>query len=95
MLVALRCAIGITMAGPVSHPLINDYVRKNSRGKAIALNGLGQVFGEVVAMGVLLNLSKEMTYEAAFGMTGAIIFGCSIYLYIFVENPNFKHIRHR
>ena len=95
MLVGLRCAIGVTMAGPVSHPLINDYVRKNSRGKAIALNGLGQVFGEVVAMGVLLNLSKDMTYEAAFGMTGAIIFGCSIYLYIFVENPNFKHIRHR
>lgn len=87
-LAVVRCAIGVTMAGPISHPLINDYVRKNSRGRAIALNGLGQVFGEVMAMGVLLKLSKKMKYESAFALTAAIIFAFAIYFYIFIENPD-------
>jgi len=41
MLALMRCLIGVSMAAPLAHPLINDYVRKGSRGKAIALNGLG------------------------------------------------------
>lgn len=95
LLALMRCLIGVTMAGPISHPLINDYVRKSSRGKAIALNGLGQVFGEVLAMGVLLNLSKDMTYEASFLMTGIIIFGWSIFFFIFIKNPNLDHMAKR
>lgn len=95
LLAAVRCAIGVTMAGPISHPLINDYVRKNSRGKAIALNGLGQVFGEVMAMGVLLNLSKEMKYEEAFAMTASIIFVFAVFFFIFIKNPNLNSIAKR
>lgn len=94
-LAVMRCGIGVTMSGPISHPLINDYVRKNSRGKAIALNGLGQVFGEVMAMGVLLKLSKKMKYEAAFALTGTIIFACSIYFYIFIKNPDLHTMARR
>ena len=30
LLVIARCAIGITMAAPISHPLIADYVHKKS-----------------------------------------------------------------
>ena len=92
-LAIMRCAIGVTMSGPISHPLINDYVRKNSRGKAIALNGLGQVFGEVMAMGVLLKLSKKMTYEAAFALTGSIIIAWGLFFAIFIKNPNLRIIQ--
>lgn len=95
LLAVVRCAIGVTMAGPISHPLINDYVRKNSRGKAIALNGLGQVFGEVMAMGVLLKLSKRMTYEQAFAMTSSIILFFSFFFCLFVKNPNLRSIARR
>ena len=84
LLAVVRCAIGVAMAGPISHPLINDYVSKNSRGKAIALNGLGQVFGEVTAMGGLLKLSKRMSYEQAFAMTGTIILGFAVFFCIFI-----------
>jgi len=91
-LALMRCAIGVTMAGPISHPLINDYVRKNSRGKAIALNGLGSVFGEVFAMGILLKLSKTLTYESAFTLTGSIIIAWGIYFSIFIKNPNLINI---
>lgn len=93
LLALMRCAIGVTMAGPISHPLINDYVRKNSRGKAIALNGLGTVFGEVMAMGVLLKLSKKLTYEAAFALTGSIVIFWSGYYSLFIKNPNLRTIQ--
>ena len=95
LLAVMRCAIGITMSGPISHPLINDYVCKNSRGKAIAVNGLGTVFGEVIAMGVLLKLSKSMTYEAAFALTGSIIVAWGFYYSVFIKNPNLKTIHNK
>lgn len=95
LLAVMRCAIGITMSGPLAHPLINDYIRKNSRGKAIAINGLGGVFGEVMAMGVLLKLSKEMSYEKAFALTGTIILLFSLYFLLFVKDPNLHNIQKR
>jgi len=52
-LVILRCAIAVTMAGPISHPLVADYVHSKSRGRAVGLCGVGLVMGEVGAMGVL------------------------------------------
>ena len=91
----MRCLIGVTMAGPMAHPLINDYVTKKSRGKAIAINGLGGVCGEVMAMGVLLRLSKSMSYERAFALTGTIIISFSAYFFIFVKDPNLKIIHKR
>jgi len=30
LLVVARCAIGVTMAAPISHPLVADYVHKKS-----------------------------------------------------------------
>lgn len=63
MLVFARCAIGVTMAAPISHPLIADYVHKKSQGKAVALQGIGLVAGELFAMGVLFNMTKEMNFR--------------------------------
>ena len=50
------------MSAPTSHPLINDYVRKDSRGRAVALNGCGVVIGELFTMGILLNFTKNLNY---------------------------------
>ena len=57
-LIIARCLIGVTMSAPLSHPLIADYIHKGSRGKAIALSGIGFVIGEVLAMGALLQFTK-------------------------------------
>ena len=48
----VRCIVAIVMAAPISHPLINDYVCRSYRGKAIALNGIGYILGELGAMGL-------------------------------------------
>lgn len=52
-LILARCMIAMTMSGPIQHPLVADYVVKKTRGKAVALTGVGLVGGEVTAMGVL------------------------------------------
>jgi len=57
----------------VVQPLVNDYVKKNSRGKAVSFNSLAVVVGEVLALGVLFHHTKEMDFKMAFFVTGVII----------------------
>lgn len=51
-LMVVRCLIAITMAAPIAHPLIADYVHVNSRGKMITLCGMGIVIGEITAISI-------------------------------------------
>jgi hypothetical protein len=41
----------------MAHPLIPDYVVRKSRGKAVALTGVGLVLGEVFSMGILFKFT--------------------------------------
>ena len=81
------------MAAPCSHPLIPDYVIKKSRGKAIALMGVGVVFGEVFSMGVLFNLTKSMTFDNAFLIAGLFIIGLSAVYLSIIKDPDMKLLR--
>lgn len=74
------------MTGPLGHPLINDYVVRKYRGKAIALNGIGFIVGEIGAM--LLNFAtiKETPY-VSFSLASAIIFLIAIFLFINIKDP--------
>ena len=92
-LMVARCAIGVTMAAPLSNPLIADYIKRASRGKAVALNGIGFVFGEVISMGVLFNLTKNMSYYSAFAITSLLIFAFSIYFLVTVRDPSLIKLR--
>lgn len=88
-----RIAIGITMAAPMAHPLIPDYVKNKSKGKAIALNGLGYVLGEVFAIGVLFNYTKSMNFYDAFLVAGGLFAFFGMLLLCTVKDPSRKRIR--
>ena len=92
-LAVARCAIGVTMAGPISHPLVADYVHAKSRGRAIALSGVGLVLGEVCAMGVLFNLTKDMTFYDAFGVAALAIGGFAIFCLVAIADPDLNTLR--
>lgn len=92
-LLALRCLLGITMCAPMAHPLIPDYIKRNSRGKAIAVNGIGFVLGEVFSIGVLFSLTKSMTYYNAFLVAGGVVAFLGVFLFMVVRDPNLKQIR--
>ena len=92
-LIVLRSLIGITMAGPLANPLIADYVKKNSRGKAIALSGVGMVMGEVFSMGILFNITKNMNFFDAFAIASGVIFLFSIFFFWAIKEPDLQTIR--
>jgi sugar phosphate permease len=81
------------MAAPISHPLIPDYVKRNSRGAAIAISGVGLVFGEVLSMGILFNLTKNMSFYSAFAIAALLIFMFSILFLFIIKDPDFEMIR--
>jgi MFS family permease len=94
-MVILRCAVGVTMSAPMAHPLIPDYVMKKSRGKAVALTGVGLVVGEVFSMGVLFKYTMSMSYKDAFLLTGSFIIFISMVFMLIIKNPDMVHIREK
>lgn len=91
-LVIARCAMGLTMAAPISNPLIPDYIKRSSRGQAVAMAGIGFVFGEVFAMGVLFNITKKMSFKNAFAITAGIITLFGICFLFTVREPDMKNL---
>ena len=90
-LLIVRVMITLCLTAPASNPLLGDYVHKDAIGKAAALVGLGFVIGEVLAMGVLFNVTREMTAEWAF-FTVAIVGACSSTLFLFLVREPKLHI---
>lgn len=93
LLVAARCAIGVTMAAPIAHPLIPDYVKRSSRGAAIAVAGVGVVFGEVFSMGILFNLTKSLNYFDAFMVASLVVTAFAVFFLYAVRDPDLEVIR--
>jgi len=92
-LLVVRCVIGITMAAPLAHPLIADYVHRDSRGKAIALCGLGIVVGEIAAISLFkLNTMLDMNFYDSFTTSSIMIFVASIYFFIAIKDPDLYHL---
>ena len=52
-LVTIRATIQLFLSTIISHPLVIDYVKKESRGRAIALTALGVLVGELFGVAVL------------------------------------------
>lgn len=92
-LLVARCAMGFTMAAPIQHPLIPDYIKRSSRGQAVAMTGIGFVFGELFSMGILLNFTKSMSFKESFAITSVLILIFSLYFLITIKEPDFKQIR--
>ena len=89
-LVSVRVLITLCLTAVASNPLLADYVHKDAIGKAAALVGLGFVVGEVLAMGVLFNVTKNMSAYMAF-LTVAIVGACCSTLFIIlVKEPKLR-----
>lgn len=92
-LIIVRIALGVTMSPLLAHPLIADYIQKGTRGKGIALSGLGIILGEVLAMGVLFNYTKDMPYKEAFAVAACMNISFAFFHLFAVKDPNLKKLR--
>ena len=74
LLVSLaRGLLGIAVQMQLGNPLVNDYVAKDSRGKASLYISFGYILGETFAMVVLFRFSRDMDPLKAFAICATII----------------------
>ena len=95
LLVLVRSILQALNGICLSHPLINDYVKKESRGKAIAMAGFGVMTGEAFGMAVLFEYSKDMEPKRAFFETSLIILAMTVPFLFIVKDPVLKSKSHR
>ena len=57
--------------------------------------GVGLIGGEVTAMGVLFQFTKDLSFERAFAITAVVVMGWSIFTLIAVKDPDLKSLRTR
>jgi len=78
------------LTAPAANPLLADYVHKDAIGKAAALVGLGFVIGEVLAMGILFNVTKNLTPYTAFLIVAIVGACCSFLFLVMVKEPKLR-----
>lgn len=70
-----------------SHPLIVDYIKSESRGKAASLQAMGSGIGEFIAMTVLLTIQLNFSTHAGSWMVGLVILGMTSIVLYMVREP--------
>ena len=55
--------------------------------------GLGIVAGEMIAMGVLFNFTKDMDFRKAFAVAAAVICALALYYLITIKDPDLNKLR--
>ena len=58
---------------------MNDYVKKETRGRATVFQNMGYVFGETFAMAILFNFTKDLDPKDAFAIAGVIYLASGIF----------------
>ena len=72
------------------HPLIPDYVKSESRGRAVSCAVLGSILGEVFSMTVLIGLSIDMRLDESFVFVAIICGGLTCLIPMIIREPVIK-----
>ena len=73
-----------------SHPLIIDYIKSESRGKATSIQALGNGIGEFIAMTVLLTIQMNMSVSTGVFLVGLIVLVMSLSVIMMIREPVLK-----
>ena len=76
--------VGVSL---MSNPLINDYIKKDSRGKAVAFTSVGTLAGEAFSVVGLFGITKRMNVVNAFAFVSVILIVLALPLIYFVTEP--------
>ena len=90
LMVILRVLVQMSITQMMCHPLIMDYIKEESRGRASALQNLGTLLGEIFCMACLFSISKHVPTKQGF-LYGALILGAmSCVLLCIVKDSTIK-----
>ena len=94
-LVIVRAGIQVSVQGANCMPLVTDYVKKSSRGKATAFLAYGLVLGYLITFGILMNITKFMNREHGFLFIALVIVALSFMVGTFVKEPDLKKFHNK
>ena len=90
LLIATRTLISLFNTVLETSPLVVDYVKKDSRGTAVALGTIGMLTGEGFGMAVLLGLTIGMRIEDAHAYVAVILFVLTISISFCLREPRIR-----
>ncbi|CDW71223.1 major facilitator superfamily mfs_1 [Stylonychia lemnae] len=89
----VRAIFTIVTVGSTQHPLINDYVKNDSRGKASALQAFGTIFGDMLNYFAILPSISGLKVGQQFQFVGTLFVVIAIILWFIVKEPYVYSIR--
>lgn len=86
--------IGLTLAMQFlhAHPLVIDYIKSESRGKATAAQNIGNLIGEAFAMIVLIQIQISLSIKASVWIVGTIVASLSFGVLFLVSEPRLRKL---
>lgn len=87
LLCILRAIIGLNNTLIIGAPLISDYVKQESRGRAVAINTLSIGISQVFSTQVLVPLTLEMSFSQSFATSALMMLVLSIPAIFMIREP--------
>jgi MFS family permease len=87
-----RSVIALCAAIMYANPLIPDYIKPSSRGRAYILHAIGTGGGEMVAM-VLLSVLQSWNYTNQYLLVGSISAFYGLLTFLWMREPKIKLVR--
>jgi MFS family permease len=84
----VRILFGMSQTVIGGNPLVVDYVKKDSRGRASALANFGILLGECVCMMILVQYTKKLDSDLAFFLASLVLITMSLPLLIMIREPD-------
>jgi len=88
LLTCLRIVLALGTQFTHSHPLVVDYIKAESRGKATALQSLGSVVGECFTFLVLMTATMNMEVANGFALVAVVILVLTTSLLFMIREPD-------
>ena len=88
MLCALRAIVGLNNTLTMAAPLISDYIKKESRGRAVTLNTLFIGLSQIFATQLLVPITQTMTFGQAFTLSSIMMLFLTIPVLFMIREPS-------
>ena len=90
LLTVCRAGIQVAFQYLHSHPLIIDYIKSESRGKATSLQALGNGIGELIAMTIFISIQLATPVETGEWIVGSLVCLMAIVVVLMFREPSLK-----
>ena len=92
LLLIVKMGIQISLQAPNCQPLVTDYVKKHSRGRATAFLAFGLVVGDLISFAVLMQYTKRFSPEVGFLIVALCVLAIGTILLKLIKEPNIQKV---